>query len=242
MTLAQAERTFPTAACADSARLFAGLPPLPFARRELGAAQALLGASPSDQMLGAAFTVPAVEHASLKDYRVLHFAAHALLPSELRCQGEPAIVTSAPAGAVDASGALLTTSDVVGLDLDADAVILSACNSGGPGGADGGDSLSGLARAFFFAGARALAGDALVDQRPVFRVPGGGHAAPLRHRQRWWPGGGVARGANWGCWTRRARHCRLNLAHPFYWAPFALIGEGQVRLPARTAGLGWRAM
>ena len=241
VTLAQAERTFPTAACADSARLFAGLPPLPFARRELGAAQALLGASPSDQMLGAAFTVPAVEHASLKDYRVLHFAAHALLPSELRCQGEPAIVTSAPAGAVDASGALLTTSDVVGLDLDADAVILSACNSGGPGGADGGDSLSGLARAFFFAGARALLVThwSISDQSSAFLV-----ADTLRRFVTGSDGGlaGALRGAQLGMLDAAGKTLPAELAHPFYWAPFALIGEGQVRLPARTAGLGWRAM
>ena len=134
VTLAQARASFPGAACADSAALFAGLPPLPFAQRELDAARALLGASPSDEMLGAAFTVPAVRACRLKDYRILHFATHALLPAELRCQNEPAIVTSAPPGALDASGALLTASDVVGLDLDADAVILSACNSGGPGG------------------------------------------------------------------------------------------------------------
>ena len=91
----------------------------------------------------------------LKDYRILHFAAHALLPTDLRCQTEAAIVTSPPAGARDASGALLTASKVLGLDLDANLVILSACNSGGPGGGAG-ESLSGLARSFFFAKARSL--------------------------------------------------------------------------------------
>ena len=75
---------------------------------------------PSDELLNAAFTADAVRHAALKDYRILHFATHALLPAELRCQNEPAIVTSAPPGARDASGALLTASDVVGLDLDAE--------------------------------------------------------------------------------------------------------------------------
>jgi hypothetical protein len=42
--------------------------------------------------------------ASLKQYRVLHFSAHALLPTDLACESEPAIVTSAPPGAPDASG------------------------------------------------------------------------------------------------------------------------------------------
>ena len=116
----------------------------------------LLGAPPSDELLNAAFTADAVRHTALKDYRILHFATHALLPAELRCQNEPAIVTSAPPNARDASGTLLTASDVVGLDLDANAVILSACNTGGPGNSTGGESLSGLARAFFFAGARSM--------------------------------------------------------------------------------------
>ncbi len=225
VTLAQAEHSFPAGTCADSARLFAGLPPLPYARRELEAARALLGASPADEMLGAAFTVPAVEHASLKNYRVLHFAAHALLPTDLRCESEPAIVTSDPPGAADASGALLTSSDVLGLDLDANAVILSACNSGGPGGADAGDSLSGLARAFFFAGARALLVThwSISDASSAFLV-----ADTLRRFAAGTDGGlsGSLRAAELGMLDGAGKTLPANLAHPFYWAPFALIGEG----------------
>jgi len=233
VTLAQAERSFPSGTCADSARLFAGLPPLPFAQRELGAARSLLGAAPGDELLGTAFTVPAVEHANLKDYRILHFAAHALLPTDLRCESEPAIVTSDPPGAVDASGALLTASDVLGLDLDANAVILSACNSGGPGGADGGDSLSGLARAFFFAGARALLVThwSISDQSSAFLV-----ADTLRRFAAGSDGGlaGSLRAAELGMLDGAGKTLPASLAHPFYWAPFALIGEGQGS-PARVA-------
>ena len=60
------------ATCSESAKLFASLPPLPFAQRELDAARTLLGGSPSDEMLNTAFTADAVRHASLKDYRILH--------------------------------------------------------------------------------------------------------------------------------------------------------------------------
>ncbi len=240
VTLAQAERSFPAGSCVDSARLFAGLPPLPFARRELEAARALLGAAPADEMLGAAFTVPAIQRANLNSYRVLHFAAHALLPAELRCQSEPAIVTSAPPGAVDASGALLTSSDVLGLDLDADAVILSACNSGGPGGADGGDSLSGLARAFFFAGARELLVThwSISDASSAFLV-----ADTLRRFVAGSDGGlaGSLRAAELGMLDGAGKTLPANLAHPFYWAPFALIGEGAGVHLSRSAGLGREA-
>ena len=225
--LALARRSFP-AACADSAQLLAGLPPLPFAGRELEAARAVLGGARADEMTAQRFTAPAVLAASLKDMRVLHFAAHALLPEELRCQNEPAIITSAPAGATDASGAFLTASKVTGLDLDADLVVLSACNSGGPGGGTAGESLSGLARSFFYAGARALMVThwSVNDQTSAFLV-----ADTLRRLHQGDTSGAAEalRGAELGMINGAGHELPANLAHPFYWAPFALIGEGRVR-------------
>lgn len=226
VTLAQAEATFPGATCSESAKLFASLPPLPFAQRELDAARTLLGASPSDEMLNTAFTADAVRHAALKDYRILHFATHALLPAELRCQNQPAIVTSAPPHARDASGALLTASDVTGLDLDANIVILSACNSGGPGDTTSGESLSGLARAFFFAGARSMLVThwSINDQSSAFLV-----ADTLRRLIANKDGGlaGALRAAQLGMIDEAGKELPADLAHPFFWAPFALIGEGR---------------
>ena len=94
--------------------------------------------------------------AELGRHRIIHLATHALLPGELSCLQEPSIVVSAQPGAADADSAFVKASDLLGLKLDADLVILSACNTGGPGGAGGGEALSGLARAFFYAGARGL--------------------------------------------------------------------------------------
>lgn len=234
VTLAQAEASFPAQGCRDSAALFAGLPPLTSALRELTAARQLLGASPSDEMLDAAFTTEAVLHTNLKPYRVLHFATHALLPAELRCENEPAIVTSAPAGAPDASGALLTASKIVGLDLDADLIILSACNSGGPGESTAGESLSGLARSFFFAGTRSLLAThwSVSDQAAAFLV------ADTLRRMRASPSEGVAeamRGAELGMLAAAGKNLPAAIAHPFFWAPFAVIGEGNSAAPAVTA-------
>jgi CHAT domain-containing protein len=137
-------------------------------------------------------------------------------------------VTSAPPNARDASGTLLTASDVTILDLDADAIILSACNTGGPGNSTGGESLSGLARAFFFAGARSMLVThwSINDQTSAFlvadtlgRLAGGAGLAD------------ALRAAQLGIIDRAGKDLPASLAHPFYWAPFALIGEG------RTAGL-----
>jgi CHAT domain-containing protein len=162
--------------------------------------------------------------ARLKDYRILQFSTHALLPAELRCQSEPAIVTSAPANAASAQGALLTASQVVSLDLDADLVILSACNSGGPGNSTSGESLSGLARAFFFAGARSMLVThwSINDQTSAFLV-----ADTLRRLTAGEAGGlaGALRAAQLGVLDQAGKDLPADLAHPFFWAPFALIGE-----------------
>jgi CHAT domain-containing protein/tetratricopeptide (TPR) repeat protein len=235
VTLAQARASFPAAVCRDSAALLASLPPLDSALRELNAARQVVGASPSDEILNANFTVPAVEQADLKDYRILHFATHALLPAELRCEDEPAIVTSAPPGARDASGALLTASDIVGLHLDADLAILSACNSGGPGGAVAGESLSGLARAFFYAGARSLLVThwSVNDQAAAYLV------VDTLSRLRRAPAAGVAaalRGAELGMLDAAGHSMPAALAHPYFWAPFAVIGDGSGARQVAAAG------
>jgi CHAT domain-containing protein len=226
VTLAQAQRSFPGASCAESAQDLAGLPILPAAKTELAAARTLLGASPNAELLGAAFTKPAVLKTPLKDYRILHFATHAILPSELTCQSEPAIITSDPAGAQNADQALLTSSDVTQLDLDADLVILSACNSGGGnGGGTGGESLSGLARAFFFAGARAL----LVTHWSVNDKMAAYLVTQTLAKMRDNPGEGAAgalREAQLAVLNQAGNGLPAVIAHPFFWAPFALIGAG----------------
>ncbi len=225
VTRAQAERSFPNATCGDSAQALAGLPPLPYAKKELDAARLLLGANTSDELLGANFTAAHVLTAPLKNYKILQFSTHALLPTDLRCTSEPSIVTSAPENAPDAKGALLTASQVVSMDLDADLVILSACNSGGPGGTTAGESLSGLARSFFYAGARSLLVThwSVNDQVAAFLV------ADTLRRLRSDPSVGVTgamRDAQLAMLAGAGKDFPPEIAHPFFWAPFAVIGEG----------------
>ncbi|HET9147760.1 MAG TPA: CHAT domain-containing protein, partial [Acetobacteraceae bacterium] len=231
VTPQQADATFQGPSCALSARLFADLPDLPYAKLELAASRAIFHAPASDELLGADFTVPAIERADLAQYRVLHFATHALLPSELPCAKEAAIVTSPPPGARSADRAMLTTSDITDLRLNADLVVLSACNTGGSNGRDGGEALSGIARAFFFAGARALMVTqwAVNDQVSSYLVAttlqrlaaDGQSAASLRAAQL-----ALIEGAGHGM--------PADLADPFYWAPFVVIGDGGTSTQAST--------
>jgi CHAT domain-containing protein len=225
VTLAQADASFPPASCKDSAALFAGLPPLPGADAELAQARAVLGAAQQDELLGPAFTAAAVQGLPLKGYRMLHFATHAILQTDLACQAEPALVTSAPRGAADAQGALLTASEIAGLKLDANVVLLSACNSGGPGGSAPGESLSGMARSFFYAGARSLLVTHWDVNDKVMSILVGAALAYAKSD----PGPGME-GALAAAQRRlldKARDGLPELAHPFYWAPLALIGEGR---------------
>jgi CHAT domain-containing protein len=220
----QASATFPSGTCGDSARMLASLAPLPGALRELAASRQILGASQADEMLGTGFTAARVLATDLSGYRILHFATHAVLPTELRCQAEPAVLTSTAPNAPDARGAMLTASLIERMNLDAELVILAACNTAGPGGTGAGESLSGLARSFFFAGARALlathwdANDATTTYLTVLFLqalragPGASPAQALATAQRRMLAESVG--------------ARAAQAHPYYWAVEALIGGG----------------
>jgi CHAT domain-containing protein len=228
VSMAQADHAFPPANCGDSAALLAHLPKLPGAQLELQTVRKLTHASESDQLLGPAFTADAVLHTHLKDMRILHFATHALLSTDLKCQTEPALVTSAPAKAPSATAALLTSSQVAGMDLDADTVILSACNTGGGAAGSAGESLSGLARSFFYAGARSMLVThwAVNDQVTAYLV-----ALAIAKSQAD-PALGIAGGLA-AAQRKMLADATGELAaeaHPFYWAPLAVIGDGRASL------------
>ncbi|MCK1359054.1 CHAT domain-containing tetratricopeptide repeat protein [Bradyrhizobium sp. 199] len=91
----------------------------------------------------------------LAKYRILHFATHGALAGQVRGSIEPGLILSPPMAATQADDGYLSSSEISGLRLDADWVILSACNTAG-GQAANSEAFSGLARAFFYAGTRAL--------------------------------------------------------------------------------------
>jgi CHAT domain-containing protein/Tfp pilus assembly protein PilF len=132
-----------------------GLSPLPETADELRAVAKMLGAKPSDIHLGRAATEAAIKRADLSSYRIVYFATHGLVAGELQGLGEPALALTLPVEPTDLDDGLLTASEVGQLRLNADWVVLSACNTAA-GDKPGAEALSGLARAFFYAGARAL--------------------------------------------------------------------------------------
>lgn len=221
---AQFARSFPADRCGRDARLATGLGRLPGTRAEVLASRQLLGAAADRAILGAEFTIPNLRRQRLDQYRIVHLATHALLPGELSCLAEPSIVASPPGGAPSADPAFLKASEVLDIKMDADLVILSACNTGGPGGEGGGEALSGLARAFFYAGARGLMVThwAVDDAAAALTV-----ADALRRQQGGATSAAALRGAQLLILEEAGRALPAAFAHPYYWAPFVLIGDGR---------------
>ncbi|WP_029012625.1 CHAT domain-containing protein [Niveispirillum irakense] len=196
--------------------LLRALAPLPETADEVREVGALLGAGPGDVVTGAAVTKAAVRDRGLDQYRVLYFATHGLLPGELRCQTQPGLAlappSSPPASAAD--DGLLTAADIALLRLNADLVVLSACNTAG-GGRLGGEALSGLAESFFFAGARAM----LVTHWQVPSLPTVELMTGLFRRTAAGAGPAVALAA-----SQQILASQKATAHPFNWAAFTLVG------------------
>jgi CHAT domain-containing protein len=90
----------------------------------------------------------------LASYRVVYFATHGYVAGDFH-QTEPSLALTVPEQPSELDDGLLTASEIAQLTLDADWVVLSACNTAA-GADNGAEGLSGLARAFFHAGARAL--------------------------------------------------------------------------------------
>lgn len=206
-------------ALADVATVRA-LPALPQTGPELRRLAQTLGAEADSLFLGAAASEAAVKTMDLSSTAVIAFATHGLLSGELPGLAEPALVMTPPDIATPEDDGLLTASEVAGLKLSADWVLLSACNTAGSDGKPGAEGLSGLARAFLYAGARSI----LVSHWPVRDDA----AARLTADAMAALGDGIGRSEA----LRRAMLALMDdesdpsLAHPASWAPFVVVGEG----------------
>jgi CHAT domain-containing protein len=224
-----ARRAVPAVANKRSAAL-GDLQRLPDTADELQAIATALQVDPAKTLhLGKAANEKTVFGADLSRYRIVAFATHGLKPGDLDGLNQPALALTAPAVAGIEGDGLLTVEDILALKLNADWVVLSACNTAA--GADtGAEAVSGLGRAFFYAGSRALlatnwavhseSARELVSD--VFRRqaadPALTRAEALRQAM-------VAL-LDGGAYKDQAGRVRFTYAHPFFWAPYSLIGDG----------------
>jgi CHAT domain-containing protein len=221
----------------DSAQL-GKLPRLPDTAEEIRSIATVTNADLTrDVFLGARANERSVQTLDLARYRVVAFATHGLVPGDLDGLTQPALALSAPdVAGIDGDG-LLTLDKILGLRLNADWIVLSACNTASGQGA-GAEAISGLGRAFFYAGARAL----LVSHWPVETTSARALTTNLFRRQQQDPSvsrtQALQQTLNWlidrGTFVDAASgQTVFSYAHPIFWAPFILIGDGSSEASAK---------
>ena len=205
----------------DRAKLAQALPALPDTADELNEVAKDLGASASDIHLGADASETTVKRAPLADYGIIYFATHGLVAGDVKGLAEPSLALSIPRQPSELDDGLLTASEVAQLKLNADWVVLSACNTIA-GDRPGAEALSGLARAFFYAGARALlVSHWAVDSEAATRL-----ATTTFQRLKSDPKAGRAQALRQAMLAYLGDTSSPKNAYPAFWGPFALIGEG----------------
>ena len=203
----------------------------PISARELRTALRLVGGDGSDIVTGQNFTDSAImERTDLSDFRILHFATHGLVTqARPDCPPLPALLTSF--GDSEDSDGLLEFGEIFDLKLNADVVILSACDTASSAGiavseaaglSGGTSALDGLVRAFVGAGSRTVIAshwpapdDFSATERLITGLFEGGPNVAL------------------GDAMKAAQHQLMDdpeTSHPYYWAGFAIIGDAETPL------------
>lgn len=204
----------------------ASLARLPGTASELENMRVALGAPSSAVHVQSQATEHAIRSADLSKVRILALATHGMMAGELAGAAEPGLVFTPPAIASDQDDGFLTASEVSEMRLDADLVVLSACNTAAGDGSEGAPGLSGLARAFFYAGARNL----FVSHWPVRDDVAARITVDAIRRQKSDPVLSRAEALQQAMRAIRndATHDLPDdsWSHPNAWAAFSLIGDG----------------
>ena len=203
---------------------------LPDTAKEIYEMAHTMGADPAkDVFLGKEASENRVKNMILSDRQVVAFATHALLPGDLDGLDQPALALSSPSVTGENDDGLLTTEEILKLNLNADWVVLSACNTGAGDGA-GAEAVSGLGRAFFYAGTRAM----LVSMWPVETTSARDLTTGLfRYQQK---DKALSRAnalrksiidliESPGLKDDSTGKTIASYAHPLFWAPFIMVGD-----------------
>lgn len=204
------------------------LPRLAASREEIIALARTLGAPERNMLLGREASDAAIKRLDgvprFSGAEVIAFATHGLMSGDMSGVVEPALALTPPSLSSGGNDGLLTASEIAELHLSARWVILSACNTAAGGSVDA-EGLSGLARAFFLAGARGLlvsqwsvydAASARLTTRAIELQQSVGLSEPeaLRQSMRALMDDASADASS------------VPYSHPVVWAPFLYVGGG----------------
>lgn len=210
----------------------------PISDAELVQARSIIGQGGSEILTGKAFSDDQIlAKSDISDYRILHFATHGLVTApKPSCPAKPALLTSFGG---EKSDGLLAFDEIFDMKLDADIVILSACDTAGKASiratreagvsSGGGTALDGLVRSFIGAGSRSVLAShwpAPDDFKATERLIGG-----LFDK---------GQGQSIASALRVSQKILMDdptTSHPYYWSGFAIIGDGsRPFLPDGTGG------
>jgi CHAT domain-containing protein len=203
---------------------------LPDTAEEIRSIAEALGADLArDIFIGASASERQVKTMDLTDWQVVAFATHALVPGDLDGLDQPALALCSPLVTGDDEDGMLTMGEIMKLRMNADWVVLSACNTGAADGA-GAEAVSGLGRSFFYAGTRAI----LVSMWPVETTSARNLTTRLFQYQKQGKEFSRARALRKsilelidgpGLKDNATGKIVASYAHPLFWAPFIIIGE-----------------
>ncbi len=207
------------AAADTDTRLRGALTPLPETAGEAEAVRAAVAGGKGELWLGLGASEATLKKAGLDRYRMLYFATHGLVSGD-RAGGtllsEPALALTPG----DGEDGFLTATEVAQLRLNADWVVMSACNTAA-GAEPGAEALSGLAQAFLYAGARAL----LVSHWPVESKSAVALMTDVFAERAADPSLRAAEAHRWAMIDMITEPPDPRWSHPAYWAPFVLVGS-----------------
>ncbi len=176
---------------------------------------------------GSEATEEAVKGTSLSAYRIIHFATHGLLDEYVSSRSALVLTLDDD----PAEDGFFQAREIYDLKLDADLVVLSACQTA-RGVIEKGEGLSGLARAFFCAGARSVLASLWdVNDRST---------GPFMKEFYGYLVKGVSK-------EEALRQAKLKMlgsrySHPYYWAPFILMGESSSSVSCEPPSLADRIL
>ena len=208
-------------ASVDPALLGQALGQLPDTADEIRDVAKRLGAADSDIFLGRAASETQVKSLALADYRIVYFATHGLVAGDVKGLAEPSLALTIPRNPSSHDDGLLTASEIAQLKLNADFVVLSACNTIA-GEKPGAEALSGLARAFFYAGTRALLVTHWAVDSAATTTIATSTFANLNADAKL----GRAEAMRRAMVAYLSDETKPEQAYPGYWGAFAIVGEG----------------